>query len=72
REAYRNRPFEAIWRFNLSMDDLNAMASKSLRDLKRQSDKSALRLCILPGKTSGSVSPRVHGMLYSAKVSTAH
>lgn len=64
RESSRTRPFEAVWRFNLSMDDLNRMAQTSLADLKRQSNLSALKLCILPKDAPGTVSARFHAVLY--------
>ena len=64
REASRTKPFEAVWRFGLSMDDLNHVANTSLADLKKQSNLSALKLCILPKNASGTVSPRFHAVLY--------
>jgi hypothetical protein len=68
RECSSTRPFEAVWRFNLSLDGLDHMACTSLADLKKKSRLSALKLCILPREASGTVSPRFHAVLYDCQV----
>lgn len=68
RECSRTRPFEAVWRFNLSLDGLDHMARTPLADLKKKARLSALKLCILPREASGTVSPRFHAVLYDCQV----
>lgn len=68
RECSRTRPFEAVWRFNLSLEGLSRMAGTSLADLREKSRLSALKLCILPREASGTVSPLYHAVLYDCRV----